>query len=534
MVGAAFTAPAASGTATLTVRDLPSAPNMAVFQSGDIVRLRQFTRSGGSLTIADCWGVVTSYADAADGLQTWTFTRSSSDHAGAMTAGTVVPVDSIVLDYGVSGNGYYEVNAIDGAYGANSPYAQVVTWTTHPHSFKTVRVRLGNLYGVTGSTEYGLYAGTGTDDTTDQYLIASDTRFELNNLPLTQRNSGTATVFIKANGESRWGSDITGDNVANTDFAIFPVGRTYNGEALGAGDIVIGDHANGHVFWDASAGQLKFRDSTTTRAYVDTDGKVYWGEGEGLLDDDGIALTMTTNYGSGTGANSKITYYQTPATRTDTIMSLYGGDGYGYVYDASAEPKNRVPGLVIKATGTTSYPTIILENSSGTKTPVWMTSPPWADLDTGNDSCLISSAFLRARSSAGLQIMDDGLNTAIMVNDGGSVQIDDLRIGHSSNRAYQYADGVMRQELDSVALANDGVLTISSRDRGVVFIDNVTDSQLAQFVMTPTSTLVAGSGTYFSTAKDTASKLNVYTESGAIKVQNKRGTSQTIAVMVYR
>lgn len=164
----AFTAPAAGATAALTVKDLPSATGMAVFQNGDFIRVRTFSRSSGSLTIGDCWGTVvldttygTSGFDSATKSQRYTFTRSSGGNAGAMTAGTVVAADAIVLDYGTSGNGYYEVNAIDGAYAANSPYAQVVTWTTHPHTGKTVKMRIGNLAGVTDATlnptGYGLY-----------------------------------------------------------------------------------------------------------------------------------------------------------------------------------------------------------------------------------------------------------------------------------------------------------------------------------------------------------------------------------------
>lgn len=170
-----FTAPAASGSTTLTVRDLPSATGMACFQNSDYIRLRKFSRSGGSLDISDCWGTVTldtSYGtsgfDGATKTQRYTFTRSASPNAGAMTTGTVVEADAIVLDYGTSGNGFYEVNAIDGLYAVNSPYAQIVTWSSHPRT-QTVRARLGNLYGIFASSgEYGLYAGGGTADT-DQY-----------------------------------------------------------------------------------------------------------------------------------------------------------------------------------------------------------------------------------------------------------------------------------------------------------------------------------------------------------------------------
>ena len=366
-----FTAPFPGGTTTLTVKDLPSATGMQVFQASDFVRLRTFSRAGGSLSITDCWGTVSSPVDNGDKTQSWTFTRSGtatystiafiatnaasntssttvnpnkptgtlsghvilaalsfagtptitppsgwtliaslpgtgitlniyvkiaggsepvsytwtfntatnsscslatysncftsgnleidslniqanasstsmsatgvipessagmlvfmgatpniratppasmtersdtgvtaagsyiadqllssfsatptktatlataganvaaqvlllpaytalSTEAGAMTPflGTVDP-DAIVLDYGTSGNGYAEVNAIDGTYGANSPYYQIVTWTTHPTNI-SLRARLGNLSGVTDTSltpsGYGLYS----------------------------------------------------------------------------------------------------------------------------------------------------------------------------------------------------------------------------------------------------------------------------------------------------------------------------------------------------------------------------------------
>ena len=49
--------PAAGASATLWVKDLPSAENMAVFESGDLVRMRQFSRAAGELIVADAWGV---------------------------------------------------------------------------------------------------------------------------------------------------------------------------------------------------------------------------------------------------------------------------------------------------------------------------------------------------------------------------------------------------------------------------------------------------------------------------------------------
>lgn len=192
-----FTVPAAAAAATLRVRDLPSAANMAVFQSGDIVRLRNFSRASGALTVTDCWGVVTLYADQADGTQTWTFTRSSAPNAGGMTAGTVVNADSIVLDYGVSGNGLYEVNAIDGTYAANSPYAQVATWTTHPATGLVVRGRFGKLSGLSigAANEFGIAVGSGFT-ASDAYVKYSNVGASQNNVDSQWKTAGTKFLSI--------------------------------------------------------------------------------------------------------------------------------------------------------------------------------------------------------------------------------------------------------------------------------------------------------------------------------------------------
>tara|TARA_R110002020_G_scaffold246009_2_gene459730 strand:+ start:2308 stop:6345 length:4038 start_codon:yes stop_codon:yes gene_type:complete len=81
----------------------------------------------GELLIADAWGKVQHVSSSsANKSQTWKFIRPASPNGGY--AHGVVKADSIVLDYGIPGNGYHEVNAIDGANASNSPYSQVVTW----------------------------------------------------------------------------------------------------------------------------------------------------------------------------------------------------------------------------------------------------------------------------------------------------------------------------------------------------------------------------------------------------------------------
>ncbi len=113
-----------------------------------------------------------------------------------MATSTVVSADTLVLDYGTSGNGYYEVNAIDGSYGINSPYSQTVIWTGHPATGRLTTTRLGNLNGIfSTSGEYGLYAGTGTTDASS-YLRVSNTQVGIYNVPLRMFTGSTETVHI--------------------------------------------------------------------------------------------------------------------------------------------------------------------------------------------------------------------------------------------------------------------------------------------------------------------------------------------------
>lgn len=197
-LGANFTNPAAAGTATLTVRDLPSAPNVATFAANDWVGIRTFSRSAfGSLTIGETYGVVTSYADQANGVQTWTFTRGTGANGGGLSTSTVINIDAIVIDYGVSGNGCHEINAIDGAAMVNSPYSQTWTWTTSPISANRVlRTRVGNLNGITAvANEYGAILGT-YGASSAAFVRASSSAVEMHNVNLSMYDGATQTFLM--------------------------------------------------------------------------------------------------------------------------------------------------------------------------------------------------------------------------------------------------------------------------------------------------------------------------------------------------
>ena len=197
-----FTCPAASGTATLSVEDLPGAADMQVFDASDWVSVRSFARASQTLTIGDCVGQVSAPNTTPSGYQEWTFTRGAGGSAGSMTASTVVARGTVVLDYGVSGAGYYEVNAVDGIDAVNSPYAQVVTWATAPVAAnRTVRSRFGNLLGITGvSGEYGMLAGTYDTDSDAQYFRASNQAVQLVGVDLLMYDGATNVFRIDRGG----------------------------------------------------------------------------------------------------------------------------------------------------------------------------------------------------------------------------------------------------------------------------------------------------------------------------------------------
>lgn len=201
-----FTAPAAGGTADLWVECFEGFPDQQVFQAGDVVMLRSFSRASGSLDITNCFGTVSApyfpspQSDPPE--QRWTFTRLSgtvNGHpaAGYMAKSAVVKRGALALDFGTTGMGYHEVNAIDGAMGEYSPYAQNVYWTQHPWYDRTVATRDGNLRGIFNEAgEYGLYAGEGTA-AASRFVRISNEAIEAHNLPVHLYDGTNVTIALE-------------------------------------------------------------------------------------------------------------------------------------------------------------------------------------------------------------------------------------------------------------------------------------------------------------------------------------------------
>jgi hypothetical protein len=241
-----FTVPNYSASAQLNVESFPGWPNAHVFVNGDTIGIKIISRTdgtpttAGSLVIGWVFGtVVFSSFNLETKTQTWTFTRLSSTlingfaAGGTASAGTIVEAGAIVLDFGVSGNGYYEVNAIDGQMAVNSPYWQIVTWGTHPIYDRTVRNRGGNLAGVGFSGQYGLYA-RGID--ANQYIVASGSGITVRNTSISQYDgSNNLTGQWTTSGLSFIGQDVAASKIRWTvssvdtyDIGAFTGGDSYN------------------------------------------------------------------------------------------------------------------------------------------------------------------------------------------------------------------------------------------------------------------------------------------------------------------
>jgi hypothetical protein len=149
-----FTIPDSGNSALLYVEDLPGFPDTRVFESGDWIRLRVIDRSVG-LIVADVWGTVTGYLDLANGEQSWSF---KTEDAGG-SAGLEIYEGSLVLDYGVSGDGFIERTVLDAA---GSPYTRVATWTSNPSisSNYSLKMQYGSLDGIT-DPDFGALSGFG-------------------------------------------------------------------------------------------------------------------------------------------------------------------------------------------------------------------------------------------------------------------------------------------------------------------------------------------------------------------------------------
>lgn len=162
---------------------------------------------------------------------------------------------------------------------------------------------------------------------------------------IVQDSGGNDVGVLEQSGNLFIGSGFSRPHATNADLqgttlAVFAVDTSFGVGTMGAGDAVLGDYTAAHLWWDASAGRLNFRNGSTTKLYLDTDGSLKAGGGDVMMDTDGITLTAgtyTTNrltWKSGTTGISELYGYSDTPNLTETTMLTAVGNGtnpYGRV-----------------------------------------------------------------------------------------------------------------------------------------------------------------------------------------------------------
>lgn len=346
VVSRPFTIPAVSD--TLYVYDLPGFASLPVFANGDTLCLRFIDRSGGELAVGDVWGTVTGYANLGEGEQSWTWTTVTG------SAGQLVGAGQTALDYGQSGDGYWHVTTLDPT---GSPYAEVGTWQSDPSIMgnHTIHLRIGQLDGIAGvGDEWGFWTGQDTD----KYLLLSDHTFAAHGLRLSLYDSsknealrldpGTPSLALgyplpggpNAGGDGLWagkvgtvyqlrlgdpagtalrwdGASLTFRNSSNADVIVL----NNAGAAYFAGPMTLGTNggiyqgtgsfgtpSTGLKIWrDGSIGRIGGYNSGSLQWYANTDGKLYAGGGNVIMDSNGVTIASGAHWPS-TNTKNKLRF----------------------------------------------------------------------------------------------------------------------------------------------------------------------------------------------------------------------------------
>ncbi len=234
-LSADFTIPQAGNAAFFQVNDSVNIDGK-IFQDDDVVMFYQaeWGASGDPLIIAAAYGVVTNYSAQAEDTQQWLFTRLSGFEGGTMVGGTIIETSGIVIDWGVDGDGIYEISAVTNVTEGGTPndrtnygpYARSLNWTGSPYSSELTSIQ-GQLRTATGVHEFGIWGGSidAGDANLSNYFKASDKGIVLQNgsIDIYSKDNNNAVyrrISLQPDGSVKFGTDV--DRDAFTGFLFSP------------------------------------------------------------------------------------------------------------------------------------------------------------------------------------------------------------------------------------------------------------------------------------------------------------------------
>jgi len=194
----------------------------------------------------------------------------------------IAPAGTAVVDYGPSGTGFITQSA-DGAIGS-SPNLTMATHAGSPWTTITPLLRIGNLNGYLGyaTNTYGLGIGA----TGQANLVANATSILLRDGTTERLSLSAGAVAIK---NSSGNAVFTFNSSAGAEFTLPLTLASTGGIYQGTGTFA--SPTTGLKIWnDSGIGRIGGYNASALQWYGSTDGKFYFGGGDGRIDANGITL----------------------------------------------------------------------------------------------------------------------------------------------------------------------------------------------------------------------------------------------------
>lgn len=340
------------------------------------------------------------------------------------------------------------------------------------------------------------------------------------------RNFTTVKIDLRSDGDVRIGSDVAAPGT--TYLSIFSNIETYNSEAVGAGDMLIGDNSTGkaNILWQKSTGRMLFRGGPTTKLYIDTSGnlvhtnntRLSWQATDGSS---GAFVVMDSSdrFSLNNEETSKpISLY---ITLTDlTSLSLDWKEDPGLANRTQMVLATGTKGINFTMTDGGALPDTVIQTAGSAGGTTFATFPGAVNVGTG------------ASTTAGELTVSGSATVLTGVNVGTATGAAAGEVSASLGLRSGSADLV--QGYDNASLASGSSITLINI-RGLVLVSNATDNVCQLVILRAGGTAIASvadSGLGMSLGADAGATLAVLFVGGAWTVKNKYAVAKNIRVHV--
>lgn len=351
----------------------------------------------------------------------------------------------------------------------------------------------------------------------------------------------TPTGLVWADAEGLWMRDTAGNAVLGV-YGGAAATKSWGGQTLEAGDFLLGRGAK-TLLWDASAGNLILTGdiyatggSFTGVIDIGASGGIYQGTGSFAAPTTGLKLWNQSGVGRIAGYNDGDWQWQ---GATDGKFYFGGGNGR-----LSADGID----LVTYSSFASFYPynTIWWRRNGSEDTVAWIGcyTPPSApharELYIRTTDATLSgettSIYIEAGDPGSVGISAGAFGGLVINSPAGISSLYDERVELSSVVAIgHHADGVARVEPMFATTLNDGqVLNLGDPVDGlaIIYVGGQKRVGMVELRGASGATVLVDPNNVFSNAKNTSGRTNVYHESGTMRIQNLTAATRTYSVFL--